>query len=98
MEVNMLVLAVHLTINAGREEESIELFRQLQAASRTEPGCLGYTVQRSRENPRRFLVYEQYKDEIALDAHRNSPHFKQYAADGVFRFVEQRQAEFFDPL
>jgi quinol monooxygenase YgiN len=92
----MLILAVHLTINAGREAEVTEMFRKLEAATRQEPGCITYIVQRSRENPRRYLVYEQYKGEAALEAHRNSQHFKQYATDGVFRFVEERQAEFFD--
>ncbi len=94
----MLVLAVHLTIQAGREDEVAGLFRELQAASRREPGCLQYVVQRSRENSRRYLIYEQYKDEAALQDHRNSPHFKQYATEGVFPLVELRQAELFDPL
>ena len=94
----MLVLAVHLTISAGREDEVIGMFRELQAATRREPGCVTYIVQRSRENPRHFLVYEQYKDEAALEEHRNSTHFKKYATDGVFPFVEHRQAEFFEPI
>ena len=92
----MLVLAVHLTIQAGHEEAVVETFRKLEAATRQEPGCIQYVVQRSRENNRRYLVYEQYKDDAALQAHRDSAHFKQYATDGVFRFVEQRQAELFD--
>jgi len=92
----MPVLAVHLTIQAGHEDAVVETFHKLQTATRQEPGCIHYVVQRSRENNRRYLVYEQYKDEAALQAHRDSPHFKQYATDGVFRFVEQRQAELFN--
>ena len=94
----MLVLAVHLTIQAGHEDEVVDTFLKLQAATRQEPGCIAYVVQRSRENSRRYLIYEQYKNEAALQEHRNSPHFKQYATDGVFRFVEHRQAELFDPI
>ena len=92
----MLVLAVHLTIQAGRENEVDEMFRKLQAGTRQEPGCTAYAVQRSRENSRRYLVYEQYTNEVALEEHRNSPHFKQYATNGVFLLVEHRQAELFD--
>ena len=92
----MLALAVHLTIQTGHEDAVVETFQKLQAATRQEAGCIQYVVHRSRENNRRYLVYEQYKDEAALQAHRNSSHFKQYATDGVFRFVEQRQAELFD--
>ena len=94
----MLILAVNLIISAGREDEVNDQFRELQAATRQEPGCIAYVVQRSRENPRHYLVYEQYKNEAALEDHRNSAHFKQYATDGVFRFVEERQAELFDPV
>jgi quinol monooxygenase YgiN len=94
----MLILAVNLTMSAGHENDITDMFRKLQAATRQEPGCITYVVQRSRENPRHYLVYEQYKNEAALEAHRNSPHFKQYATDGVFRFVEERRAEFFDEM
>jgi quinol monooxygenase YgiN len=94
----MLVLAVHLTMRTGHDAEIITLFQQLQAGTRNEPGCISYVVQRSRENPLHFLIYEQYRDEAALQEHRDSPHFKQFATNGVFRFVVQRQAELYDPL
>src|SRR5258705_8132092 len=86
----MLVLAVHLTMQGGNEDEISRLFHSLQSATRKEPGCISYIVQRSRQNPKRFLVYEQYKDEAALQAHRDSSHFKQFATEGVFRFVDER--------
>ena len=94
----MLILVVRVTIAAGHEDGVIESFRTLQEETRREPGCITYVVQRSRENPRVFMIYEQYKDEAALEAHRNSPHFKQYATNGFYRFVEERRAEFFDPI
>ena len=94
----MLILAVHVTMKAGHEDEVLDAFRKLQEETRREPGCITYVVQRSRENTRRYLIYEQYTDQAALEAHRNSPHFKQYAAEGFYRFVEERRAELFDPI
>ena len=94
----MLVLAVHLTMQPGHDDEVVRTFHSLQSATRQEPGCIQYVVQRSRENQNRFLIYEQYKDEAALQAHRDSAHFKQFATNGVFRFVTERQAELFDPI
>ena len=94
----MLILAVHVTILAGHEDEVLEAFRNLESETRREPGCIFYVVQRSRENPLHYLIYEQYTDEAALEAHRDSPHFKQYAAGGFYRFVEERRAELFDPI
>ena len=94
----MLCLAVKLTVKAGEEERVADLFRPLEAASRKEPGCLFYTVHRHQEKPRIFFVYEQYKDDAAIEAHRNSPHFKQYAADQIYKVVESREADLYRPL
>ena len=38
-----------------------------------------YQVHRHKTEPRRFFIYEQYKDDAALEAHRAAPHFLQYA-------------------
>ena len=94
----MVILAVHVTMKTGHENEIIEGFRKLEAESRHEAGCIFYAVQRSSENPQHYLVYEQYVDEAALAAHRNSDHFKRYATEGVYRFVEERRAELFNPI
>ena len=94
----MLILVVNLTVAVGSEGKVAELFRNLESETRKESGCIMYVVQQSRENPRHFLVYEQYKNEAALEEHRASSHFKKYATDGAFRFVEERQAEFFNPI
>jgi quinol monooxygenase YgiN len=94
----MLILVVRVTIKAGHEDEVIVPLRKLQEETRREPGCIFYFVQRSRENALRYLIYEQYKDQAALDAHRASDHFKEYGTNGLYRFVEERQAELFDPI
>jgi quinol monooxygenase YgiN len=94
----MLILVVRVTIKAGHEEEVLDSFHKLTEATRREPGCINYVVQRSKENPRRYLIYEQYKDQAALDAHRATPHFKDHATNGFFPFVELREAELFDPI
>jgi quinol monooxygenase YgiN len=94
----MLILVVRVTIKAGHEDEVLVPFGKLQEETRRESGCIMYLVQRSREDSRRYLIYEQYKDQAALDAHRASAHFKEYATNGFYRFVEERQAELFDPI
>ena len=94
----MLILAVRVTIKTGHEDEVIVPLRKLQEETRREPGCISYFVQRSRENASRYLIYEQYKDQAALDAHRASSHFQEYGTNGVYPFVEERQAELFDPI
>ena len=82
----------------GAEAEVIAAFGPLTIASRKEPGCRMYIAHQHQEDSTRFLVYEQYDDEAALDAHRNSPHFQQYAANGLYKHVIDRQVDIFRPL
>ena len=45
-------------------------FRSLPLNPAKNPGCAMYQVHRHRTEPRRFFIYEQYKDDAALEAHR----------------------------
>ena len=94
----MLVLAVNWMAHAGHENEVAIIFSKLQAASRQEPGCLGYTVHRHTTEPRRFFIYEQYRDEAALEAHRNSAHVQQYAVNALRNIGERQQGDLYRPI
>jgi quinol monooxygenase YgiN len=94
----MICLNVRLLVKPGHEQQVGDFFKPLTEASRKEPGCLFYVAHQHRDDPRKFLVYEQYKDDAALDAHRNSAHFKQYATEGLYKFVESREADLYRPL
>jgi (4S)-4-hydroxy-5-phosphonooxypentane-2,3-dione isomerase len=94
----MVVLAVTWMANPGHQDEVVEIFRKLQSASRQEPGCLAYTVHRHKTDPRRFFIYEQYRDDAALDAHRNSPHFQEYVVKRLKEIGERKEGELYSPL
>ena len=94
----MVVLAVTWMAKPGHENEVVEVFRTLQVASRQEPGCLMYMVHRHKSDPRRFFIYEQYRDDVALDAHRQSPHFQEYAVKGLKEIGERKEGELYSPL
>ena len=94
----MICVAVTYVIKAGHEEEAVALFAGLTGPTRAEPGCRMYLVHRSLTDPRRFFLYEQYDDQAALDAHRESPHFERYAKNGLFPIIESRAPEFYELL
>jgi quinol monooxygenase YgiN len=91
----MIVLKVDMLVKPGMEEKCKECIRILQEHSRREPGCLMYVGHQSTENPRKFLFYEQYKDQVALDAHRATPYFKQYVHGGLDPIMENRTRELY---
>ena len=94
----MVVLVVTWMAKQGRENEVVGIFAKLQEESRKEPGCLMYLVHRHKTEPRRFLVYEQYKDDAALEAHRSSPHFLQYARKELPKLGDRIEGNLFELL
>jgi len=94
----MVVLAVTWVANPGKEAEVANIFGKLEEASRQEPGCLMYVVHRHRANPRVFFIYEQYHNDAALEAHRQSPHFQQYVITALKDIGERTQGELYVPL
>jgi quinol monooxygenase YgiN len=94
----MVVLAVTWMAKVGREAEVTSLFAKLTEESRKEPGCLMYQVHRHKTELRRFFIYEQYKDDTALEGHRNAPHFLQYARKDLPRVADRVEGHLFEPL
>jgi quinol monooxygenase YgiN len=94
----MVVLAVTWMAKVGREAEVEAVFSRLTEESRKEPGCVMYLVHRHKTEPRRFLVYEQYKDDAALEAHRAAPHFLQYAKKELPKLGERIEGNLYVPL
>jgi quinol monooxygenase YgiN len=94
----MIVLISHLTTKPGMEEECKQYCLTMEQESRKEPGCLLYIAHRSIDNPSNFVFYEQYKDETALQSHRDSPHFARYIRGGIDSLVADRHRELFVPL
>jgi quinol monooxygenase YgiN len=94
----MIVLAVEWRAHEGSEDQLADLFLKMQEASRQEPGCLMYIVHRHVADQRRFFIYEQYKDDHAIDAHRNSPHFKRLVVEEIHMIATRTVGELYHPL
>jgi (4S)-4-hydroxy-5-phosphonooxypentane-2,3-dione isomerase len=94
----MIVLAVTWMAAPGKEAEVTEVFRMLEEASRREPGCLLYVVHQHRSDSRRFFIYEQYRDDDALEAHRQSAHFQEYAVKALSGIGTRREGELYLPI
>jgi quinol monooxygenase YgiN len=66
----MLTFLVHLTAREGREEAFHALAVRVTGITRSEDdGCLAYTFHRRVDNPREYVLYEQWRDSQALGAH-----------------------------
>jgi (4S)-4-hydroxy-5-phosphonooxypentane-2,3-dione isomerase len=74
----------------------ISLQKMAQLVTEREPGCFLYQASRSTEDPDSFLLYEQYTDENALIAHRQTAHFKEIIEGTILPLLEERQREIYN--
>lgn len=65
----------------------------LTEASRKEPGCLTYVPHWLQGESATLVIYEQYQDEVALEAHRGTKHFQQYAVSGLYQKMREREVQ-----
>ena len=92
------VLAVTWVAKPGLEEEVADLLRELSASAETEPGCLQFAAHRALDDPRRFLLYEVYKDEAAFEQHQETEHFKRLVLGEGLARLEKRERLYYRPL
>lgn len=75
----------------------LALVARLRIASLAEPGCLGYEVFQGVDAPGTVLLLEHYRDDAALEAHRQSAHYRSLVLEGVLPLLSWRQVEILRP-
>lgn len=69
-----------LKARPGQRDALCEGLQALVMPTRQEPGCLDYQLFELTDAPGTFYMRESFKDELALEAHRESAHFQAFAA------------------
>ncbi len=89
----MISFTVRLRFRQEDREEIANILRELTAATRAEPGCVSYIPHTVESEPDTVLIYEQYRDEAAREAHRTSAHFQRWAIGGLYQRMLDRAME-----
>lgn len=89
----MISFTVRMKFASDDVEEITQTLEALARMSRQEPGCVTYVPHWVESDPDTVLIYEQYKDEAAVEAHRASAHFKQHAIGGLYQKMLERSME-----
>jgi quinol monooxygenase YgiN len=72
--------AVDLVVVPSEMPKFLEAIKENGANAVKEPGCRVFNINVLNNNPNHVFLYEVYDNEAALEAHRQTPHFKKYAA------------------
>jgi quinol monooxygenase YgiN len=91
----MYVVAAQYYAKEGKADEIARILQTMIPISRAEPGCALYTVNRSVDDPRKFLLYEQYHDKSGYEAHMATDAFKQHILGRVVPMLESRERDFY---
>lgn len=89
----MITFTVRMKFRSDDRARVAEILTALAQASRKELGCVYYLPHTVDGEPDTVVIYEQYKDQSARDAHRTSAHFKEYVVGGLNQLMLDRQVE-----
>jgi autoinducer 2-degrading protein len=87
----MYVNSVDLDILPAEHDNFLAAIKENGAASVQEPGCKRFDILNLASDPNHFLLYEVYENEAAMKAHRETDHFKKFAAAAA-KMVAKRDA------
>ena len=77
-----MTITKRVTFIAKDDELSIKKMKELLTAmvkpSKLEDGCIFYEIFQYENKPRKFMAYESWRDEAALDGHKTSAHYAIY--------------------
>jgi autoinducer 2-degrading protein len=92
----MYVVAAQFYAREGKDDEVAAILKKMIPISRAEAGCAFYTVNRSVEDPRKFLLYEQYHEKSDFEAHTATEPFKEHVLGKVIPLLETRVRTIYD--
>ena len=89
----MISFTVRMKFRPDDRPRVAELLTSLAEAARQEPGCVAFIPHTVEGEPDLVVIYEQYRDQSAVDAHRASGHFREYVVGGLYQLMLERQVE-----
>lgn len=88
-----IVVIARWTIATASLTEVLALVPELQRESLQEPGCLGYEILQSAKTPNTLVLIERYRDEQAIEAHRDSAHYRALVTGRIVPLLVERQVD-----
>ena len=79
----MIALIVTINIKQGFKDQFMQsMMGDARGSNNDEPGCLRFDVLQASEDENRLQLYEVYRDDAAVEAHRAAPHYTKWRETG----------------
>jgi autoinducer 2-degrading protein len=92
----MMVVIARWLVPVESLNSTLSLLKELQKGSRTEPGNITYDFYQDPQNPEKILIYEEYKNAEAIEAHRMTSHFQEIAIKQIVPKLKERTIQVFE--
>jgi len=93
----LLVNVIEYDIVPGQVDNYLAAAKENAAATVKEPGCHAFDILVSQKDPNHVLLVEAYDNAAAVEAHRETAHFKKYA--GIIKeMIAKREARPFSSV
>jgi autoinducer 2-degrading protein len=76
----MFVVCVHVHVKPDHRQQFLEATLENARNTVQEPGNLRFDVLQQLDDPNRFVLYEVYKNEAGMAAHKATPHYANWNA------------------
>ncbi len=74
MAENLLTIVAHIQAKPGMEQRMKQDLLSLIIPTRAEAGCITFDVLVDTKDPTKFVLYENWESQAALDAHFQQPY------------------------
>lgn len=94
----MFVVCVHVHVRPEHLQDFIEATLDNARKTIQEPGNLRFDVLQQADDPNRFVIYEVYRDDAGMEAHKQTPHYARWRAVVEPWMAEPRKGMKYAPL
>ncbi|MCG8452727.1 MAG: antibiotic biosynthesis monooxygenase [Spirochaetales bacterium] len=93
----MIVYSVSVKVKSGHEDDFRLASKFNRQETRKEMGNLRFDILQSATDPKHFMLYEVYRSEDAVTAHKATMHYKKWRETVAPWMEEDRKGEEFIP-
>lgn len=94
----MLVYCVEVYVKEGYEDAFIKETEKNHLNTIKEPGNIRFDLSRSSDTPGLFFLYEVYRDEESVRAHKETAHYAEWREAVAPWMAKPRLGRKFDPI
>jgi len=87
----MYVVCIHVHVKPENREDFIRASLENARNTIQEPGSLRFDVIEQIDDPNRFMLYEVYRDEAGMEAHKTTAHYARWRDAVAPWMAEPRQ-------